>query len=299
MLQKAHPCPRCGQLNRKTLYVTLLTNHGICSRDHDEAAAALVTYIFSGAIGSPKGKGVSYSLLEATDNTFSWVAVLEEEDSTSQPIDRYRVDIDRLSHIIQAPIPVSLSGAELQEAIRAATDHHLKAFSRFTEGALSICYKVDIQEDPNIQYVVQLRHHGNVISMNLLMSLISSSIDPSILPLPTVYPIPGEEQGQRKTGIGRQITRLILGPMAKSICPYMSHMEKLVFVRRMAIAFQATWSISLPKDHLIGELCAIQNGTHTALTIGPDRHHNLGRPFTSVHDYLRAYIYSSLYAFKR
>jgi hypothetical protein len=48
----------------------------------DEAAAALATYIFSGAIGSPKGKGVTYSLLEATSTKFSWIAALEAEDTT-------------------------------------------------------------------------------------------------------------------------------------------------------------------------------------------------------------------------
>lgn len=265
----------------------------------DDAASALVTYIFSGVIGSPKDKGVSYSLLEATDSTFSWIAALEEEENTGQPVDRYRVDIDRLSRKIQTPMPISLSEAELREAILAATGHHLKAFSRFTDGALSISYKVSIEEDPDIQYIVQLRHHGKVTSMNLLMKLISSSIDPSILPVPTVYPIPGEEQRQRETGMGRQIARLIPGPMANSIYPHMSHEEKLIFVRKMALAFQVSWCIPLPKERLIGELCAVQAGDSTVLTVSPDRHYNLGGPFTSVRDYLRAYIYSSLDGFKR
>jgi hypothetical protein len=265
----------------------------------DDAASALVTYIFSGVIGSPKDKGVSYSLLEATDSTVSWIAALEEEDSTGQPIDRYRVDIDRLSRKIQTPIPISLSEAELSEAVLAATGHHLKVFSRFTDGALSISYRVSIEEDPDIQYIVQLRHHGNVTSMNLLMSWISSNINPSILPLPDVYPIPGEEQRQKTTGMGRQIARLMPGPMANSVYPRMSHEEKLIFVRNMALAFQACWRIPLPKERLIGELCAVQDGNCVVLTVGPDRHYSLGGPFDSVRDYLRAYIYSSLDALKR
>lgn len=269
------------------------------SISQDEAASALVKYIFSGAIGSPKGKGVSYSLLKATDSVFSWIAALEEEDSTGQPIDRYRVDIDKVSRKVQTPTPVKLSEAELEEVVLAATGHHLKASSRFTDGALSISYKVAIEEDPDIQYVVQLRHHGNVTSMNLLMSLISSAIHPSILSLPAVYPIPGEEQRQKTTGMGRQITRLIPGPMANSIYRRMSHKEKLVFVRNMALAFQATWHIPLPKNRLIGELCATQAGDSIVLSVGPDRHYNLGGPFASVRDYLRAYICSSLEAFKR
>jgi hypothetical protein len=159
----------------------------------DEAAAALVSYIFSGIIGSPAGKGVSYSLLAATDTTFSWIAALEEEESTGQPIDRYRVDIDRVSREIQPPIPISISESDLSEAVFSAIGQHLKSFSRFTDGALSISYKVSVEESPDIQYIVQLRHHGNVTSMNLLMALISSSVNSNVLPLPNVYPIPGEE----------------------------------------------------------------------------------------------------------
>jgi hypothetical protein len=70
------------------------------SISQDEAATAVVTYIFSGAICSPEGKGVSYSL-EATESAFSWIAALEEEDSTGQAIDRYPVDINRVSSRIQ------------------------------------------------------------------------------------------------------------------------------------------------------------------------------------------------------
>ncbi len=80
----------------------------------DEAISALVAFISSGVIGSPKGKGVSYSLLKATDSVFSWIAALEEDDSTGGPLDRYCVDIDRVSRKIQNPRPISLSGPELE-----------------------------------------------------------------------------------------------------------------------------------------------------------------------------------------
>jgi hypothetical protein len=68
---------------------------------------------FSGAIGSSKGKGVSYSLLEATDSTFSWIAALEEKDNAGRPIDQYSVDIDRVSRKIQNLMPISLAEAEV------------------------------------------------------------------------------------------------------------------------------------------------------------------------------------------
>ncbi|KAI1736652.1 hypothetical protein F4680DRAFT_451742 [Xylaria scruposa] len=45
----------------------------------DEAALALLAYVFSGAISSPKGKGVGYALMKATQTTFSWSVALEED----------------------------------------------------------------------------------------------------------------------------------------------------------------------------------------------------------------------------
>src|ERR1700694_2081845 len=79
----------------------------------------------------------------------------------------------------------------------------------------------------------------------------------------------------------------------------MSHKEKLVFVRNMALAFQATWHIPLPKKRIIGELCTAQANGCTVLSVVADRQHSFGGPFVSVHDYLCAYICSSLEAFKR
>ncbi len=164
--------------------------------------------------------------------------------------------------------------------------------------SLSTSYKVTVQESP-AAYVVQLRHHGRVASMDSLMTLISKTIDPAILPVPPVYPIPGEAGWQEATGMGRQITRMIPGVMASSAYPRMSHDERLVFVRRMALAFQACWSIQLPEPRLIGELVATESGGRVVLTIGPDRHYGLGGPFSSVREYLREYIKASLLALEK
>lgn len=42
----------------------------------EEALPALLAYVFSVAIGSPKGKGVGYALMKTTPTTFSWSAAL-------------------------------------------------------------------------------------------------------------------------------------------------------------------------------------------------------------------------------
>lgn len=131
------------------------------------------------------------------------------------------------------------------------------------------------------------------------MSWISRTIDPRILAVPPVYPIPGERERQAATGVGRQITRFIPGVVASSIYPRMSHDERLILVRKMALAFQTCWRIQLPEQHLIGELLADTVDGQVVLTIGPDRHYGLGGPFPSVREYLRAYIRSSFVALEK
>ncbi|OPB46985.1 hypothetical protein A0O28_0071090 [Trichoderma guizhouense] len=78
--------------------------------------------------------------------------------------------------------------------------------------------------------------------------------------------------------------------MASSIYSQLSHKERLIFVRKIALAFSACWEIQLPEPRLIGELIASNVDGQITLRVGPDRHHGLGGPFHSVRDYLRAYI---------
>ena len=262
----------------------------------DDAVVALLAYAFSGAIGSAKGKGVTYVLLSNTPTIFAWSVALEDEDVDPAPIDRYLVKIDRQSKKILPPEPIVLTKTELAEAIFAATGQRLASSSRFTDGLLSISYKVTVQHPPDVAYVVQLRHHGRVASMDFFNRLVSRTVDPGILPVPSVYPIPGEMERQEATGRGRQISRFIPGDMASAVYPRLSHEERLVLVKKMALAFQACWQIQLPQLHLIGELLGDDTN---GLRIGPDRHYNLGGPFNSVREYLRAHIRSSFTALEK
>ncbi|KAF2273784.1 uncharacterized protein EI97DRAFT_495741 [Westerdykella ornata] len=171
-------------------------------------------------------------------------------DGPTMPIARYMIKTNRRSREISSPEPLVLSESELEEAILAATGQSVASSTRFTDGELSISYKVTVRESPDIAYVVQLRHHGCVASMDALMILVSRTIDPHTLPVHPVYPIPGEMERQKATGIGREINRLIPGVMAST-------------------------------PHLIGELIATESDGQVVLKIGPDRHHGLGGPFSS------------------
>lgn len=116
----------------------------------DEGVSALLAFVFSGAIGPPEGKGVSYALAESTATSFSWVAALEDMDGPPVPIDRYLITFNRLSKEILAPRSIVLSNGELADAVLAATGQHLASSARFTDGALSISYKITVQERSDI-----------------------------------------------------------------------------------------------------------------------------------------------------
>ncbi len=266
----------------------------------DEGVSALLSFMFSGAIGSPEEKGVSYALAETTATTFSWVAALEDMDGPPTPIDRYLITFDRQARKILPPRPIVLSKEEVTDAVLAATGQRLASSTRFTDGALSISYKITIHERSDIAYILQLRHHGRVASMDALMTLISTTTNSLVLPVATVHPIPGEMKRQEMTGMGKQITQFIPGVVASSIYPRLSHEERLVLVSKMARAFQACWQLQLPRPPLIGEVNAsLAEDGQITLEVGPDRHHGLGGPFSSVREYLRAYIRSSPKALKK
>jgi hypothetical protein len=79
--------------------------------------------------------------------------------------------------------------------------------------------------------------------------------------------------------------------MASAVYPKLNHEQKLAFVQRLALAFDALWNISLPQERLIGELIvARKNDEQFIISVGPDRYNSLGGPFTSVADYLRTFI---------
>ncbi|KAF0642715.1 hypothetical protein NXS19_000342 [Fusarium pseudograminearum] len=265
----------------------------------DEAAAAIVSFAFSGVLGSPAGKGVGYALMGTTPDYFTWSAALEEIEGPPVPIDRYLIKIDRRSKEISPPIPIVLSEQDLSEAIQSATGQHLSSWERFTDGALSISYKVTVHESVDSIYIVQLRHHGNVASMDSLMSYIVRTVGHTLLPVPPVYPIPHEKQRQEKTGMGRQITQLIPGVMCSSVYPNLSHEQKISLLPKVARAFQACWDIPLPEPRLIGEVVADLVNGELNVRIDPDRHYSLGGPFSSVREYLRAYINASLVALEK
>lgn len=255
--------------------------------DQFQAADALLKYVYSGVIGAAKGVAVDYALMRTTDSTFSFSAALEPLDRLPEFLDRYQIEIDRQSGQPSTPKKIEMTDEELQKAILAATGQEMASSSRFTDGGFSTSYKVTVMHNPEIMYVVQLRFHGNVASMDAFMKFVHVNSTPGAIPMPAVYSIPGEAEHQQSTGFGRQITQFVPGVLAERVYSDMPHTDRLELVRNMALAWQACWDLPLPSPRQIGELIAIDKNGSISLAVGPDRHFSLGGPFTSVREWLK------------
>ncbi|CAG9946355.1 unnamed protein product [Clonostachys rosea f. rosea IK726] len=268
----------------------------------DEALSALMSYVFSGGLGAPTGKDAGCSLIEATPTSFSWSVALDGGEEQSAHADRYRINIDRQSGQISSLGPIAISETEQAEAIASATGQTLTSSTRFLDGAHSISYKVSVEENPDIAYLIHLRHHGNVASMESLITRLErtpQATNENALPIPAFFPIPGERERQESTGIGRQISLFVPGVLASTIYPNLSHEDKLGFIRKVALAFSASWNISLPDPIMIGGLHATTVGDNIILDVQAERHHGFGGPFPSVKEYLESHVKASFRALEK
>ncbi|RBR18920.1 uncharacterized protein FIESC28_05842 [Fusarium coffeatum] len=209
--------------------------------DQFQAGKAILKYIYTDVIGPTEGK--------------------VPRDDEPRIVDRYRIKIDRRSGELSVPKKIEITDEEMRQAIFAATGDTVATSSRYTDGGFSISYKVTVVGKPDTAYIVQMRHHGKVASMDALMKFVDNynQVKPGVIPMPAVYSIPGEAEHQQRTGFGRQITEFIPGVMAETVYPQMPHSDKLQFVRKMALAWQGVWDLPIhPSElpHQIGELSA-------------------------------------------
>nr|POE76183.1 hypothetical protein CFP56_59663 [Quercus suber] len=177
-----------------TSSLTMNSQHSPCPMDKFEAADALVKYAYSGVLGSTEGVGVSYALLRTTDSFFTDSAALKAERGPPGPVTRYQISINRQTRELSNPQKIEITDEDMQKAIFAATGETVASSSRFTDGGLSISYKVATTQRPDTPYIVQLRHHGKVASMDAIMRFIWMNNQPDVIPMPAVYSIPGYQE---------------------------------------------------------------------------------------------------------
>lgn len=263
-----------------------MPSHGLL--DQFQAGEALLKYVYSGVIGDTTGRVVGYALMQTTDSTFSFSAALEPLVEEPQFLDRYQISIDRETGEPSTPTKIEVTDEEIQRAVLAATGQQVARSYICTDGGFSTSYKVTVRDRPDTAYIVQQRFHGNVACMDAFMTFVRLNSLPGVIPMPAIYPIPGEAEHQKATGFGRQIAEFVPGVMMERVYGKMSHTDRLEFVRKMALAWQACWELPLPSPPEIGELLATDNNGNITIAIGPDRHYSLGGPFTSVREWLGA-----------
>ncbi|KAF1826617.1 uncharacterized protein K489DRAFT_367808 [Dissoconium aciculare CBS 342.82] len=173
--------------------------------DIPEAADTLHKFVYSGILGSTEGMGFTYS------------AALSHTPDREGPVDRFRIEVDRETKEASAPEKIGISAEEMQAAVLPAIGETLATSCRFIDGGLSISCKVTTTEKPDLTYVVQIRHHGNVASMDALMKYVQQHSEPGILPMPAVFSIPGEAAHQAATGFGGQMTQFSPGVIAERV----------------------------------------------------------------------------------
>ncbi|KAF2183435.1 hypothetical protein K469DRAFT_727996 [Zopfia rhizophila CBS 207.26] len=161
---------------------------------------------------------------------------------------------------------------EFVEVIFVVTSQYLASLIRFTNGALSILYK--------------LRYYGCIVSMNLLITLILRIINSYILHVPPVYPIPKEMKWQKAIGmehylIGELITTEIDGWVVLRISPnrhcsfsgpFRSIREYLrAYIKSLLIALEMQQGIKEYKERFLERIKDfVKNRMHKIPTIVED-----------------------------
>ncbi|VBB79609.1 Putative protein of unknown function [Podospora comata] len=184
---------------------------------------------------------------------------------------------------------------EADEMKRVLLDNNLgtpKTCQRLSNGAYGTTYKVTVKEPERPQLIVQLRFHGDVLSMNALQDYIRATVSQG-LPVPRTYPI---KSCDRSDGLQLQVTEFVPGTMANGIFKHLSIQDGIPIARQMARAFAALWELPVFKlNDAIGEAVASildkpDSDGKLVIKVGPVRQDGVGGLFDSVSNFLRAWI---------
>lgn len=178
--------------------------------------------------------------------------------------------MDRKYGITDTPKLISLPNLELARANLIATGLEMAEAARFTDGAMSVSYKISVRNDPDTHFLFQIRHIGDMQSIYETIQTISAKTDPEVLSIPAAYDQKWIDH--YFSGENILITKFVpAGVMAFRSYPKMSHEQRVRFVQNFARAFNALWNVDLPSDTMIGGVTARREGDVTRLTIGPNR----------------------------
>ncbi|CAM1500539.1 Fc.00g097010.m01.CDS01 [Cosmosporella sp. VM-42] len=257
------------------------------SLSSDDLAQRMRKLVFSGLLGDAKDRMLVWDTVEQDKETTLYIASLIPTNGRRG--DNHRKHLIKLQNSdgsLLAKIPAELSETELAQATKDAGIGVLQKFVLFHQGGYGVTYKVDTghPERGTEEYIIQLRYHGNVGSMNHLISYLYTNHS-KVVPVPQAFPsyfVP-------KCGMKVQISRFIPGTGGPLCYPYLSKEAKFGAVKQIARAYGTLWDLQIPRPrNLIGE--AIVQDTPFSVSVGPDRRYQLGGPFSTVSSFLQAWI---------
>ncbi|KAF4992910.1 hypothetical protein FGRMN_6853 [Fusarium graminum] len=250
----------------------------------------LLEHVRGGLLGPREGKGITADLVREDECTTTFTVALIALPPSSDAVDRHIVQLSKGGHVVTKK-RIEVSELEMAETMRHSKLGKLKDFKRLNNGVHGITYQVSVDDPGSPQFVVQLRSHGNVGSMNALQRYFSQAALPS-LPVPKVYP----SSEERDDGLQLQISEFVPGAMASDIYPALDLNGKKMILQRLARTFQSIWESPVSQRATsIGE-ASFSSGQSSTPEISiyaersPGAGMEIGGPFQSVSAYLKAWV---------
>ncbi|KAL2694905.1 hypothetical protein Neosp_001494 [[Neocosmospora] mangrovei] len=270
------------------------------SPSDDELASRMRELVFDGLLGPRNNRAITWDIVSQDSSTSTFIAALISPTAGfDEPIERHLIQMSKADGTVVSTRPVSLSIEEASDMFRYAGLGPVTRIVRLSDGVFGVTYKASTQDDGDAEFVVQLRYHGNVTSMNTILHHIHQTIQDE-LPVPRAFDI----QPKSSCGLGVQISEFVPGRSGFDAYYRLDVQDRVPIVQQIARAFDALWSIRLqrlcPSD-AIGEAVAHESQSapsQIVVTVGRDRENNIGGPFESTTDYLKAWITHRLAALR-
>lgn len=247
-----------------------------------ELAKRMRCLVKGGLLGTYEGNDVLSDIVRQDEKTITYFVALY--DFTKEQIgERNLLCITKDEGKLVSTTPLTITKDELDRMFTNANIGTPHDIIRLDEGGYAVTYKVSVVEHSE-KYIVQLRYHGDVDSMNKIIGYI---YDHAAANIPVAKPFP--VTFQVSSGLMVQISQFIEGVAGSEVYYDTPINERVNLVRQIARAFGTTWNLQINRPQkLIDE--ATFSGEPISISVGPDRKYNLGGPFSSVSEYLKAWI---------
>ncbi|KAJ2896235.1 hypothetical protein MKZ38_005729 [Zalerion maritima] len=257
---------------------------------HEALYEKLLALTREGLLGPRAGKGVAANIVTEDAGTLTYIVTLVSMPPSSDAMERHLVKLQKKDGKLVSTRRLYITREDMAVILRDASLGTLKDYERLNNGAYGVTYRSSVEEPGSPEFVVQLRSHGKVQSMNRLQEYIRQEALPA-LPVPKVYP--SLNTALAVEGLQLQITELVSGVMGDSIYYDLEMERRQVMVRQMARAFAALWELPISKQLTgIGDAIMPSDGdlSMLAIKVEPERRHGIGGPFQTVSDFLKAWI---------